>query len=273
MIHATYKFYSNILGRMTGFDAILPRPQSLFQRMDREGAPRRKKCLWFFHGVGDCGADVLLHTHIGDLADGRDVAVLLPDIENSFLLDSGPYMRYESYFLDELLPMAEEALPLSPRREDRWIGGISMGGYGACRMGLRRPELFSRVAALSPALDMRFAFRYARVCQIALPPAFSPKSDLSAHPDWDVMNLLEQADPAAAPAFWLRCGDGDLLREGAEAFAARAVRRGFSAVFTGAPGEHDWAFWRQCMEPAFDFLTENLPVPAAPCPPSAPGNG
>ncbi|MBR1496930.1 MAG: hypothetical protein IJ617_04835 [Oscillospiraceae bacterium] len=256
MIHATYKFYSTTLGRMTGFHAILPRPQSLFQRMDREEAPEKhKKSLWFFHGVGDCGEDVLLHTHIGDLADERDIAVILPDIENSFLLDTGPYMRYESYFLEELLPMAEEILPLSPRREDRYIGGISMGGYAACRMGLLRPEKFSRVAALSPALDMRFTFRYARVCQIALPPAFSLKTDLAAHPDWDVMDLLEQTDPAAAPAFWLTCGDRDLLRDGASAFAARASERGVPAAFAAAPGEHDWAFWRRSIDGAFDFLT------------------
>ena len=117
MIHATYQFYSNVLGRMTRFHAILPRPQSLFQQADRAEAPKQKKCLWFFHGVGDCGEDVLLHTHIGDLSDAHDLIVVLPDLENSFCLDSDGYMRYESYLLDELIPMTEELLPISPRRE------------------------------------------------------------------------------------------------------------------------------------------------------------
>ncbi|MBR1660474.1 MAG: hypothetical protein IJ705_09170 [Oscillospiraceae bacterium] len=255
MIHSSYRFYSNILGRATGFHAILPRPQSIFRRMDREGAPAGKKCLWFFHGVGDCGEDVLLHTHIGELADERDMIVVLPDLENSFCLDSDAYMRYQSYLLEELLPMTEELLPLSPRREDRFCGGISMGGYGACRLGLLRPELFAKIIGLSPALDLGFAFRYSRVCQISLPPAFRGKPDLSAHPDWDAGKLLDKVSPAAAPAFWLSCGDRDMLRAGAVEFAERAASRGLAAEFHDAPGEHDWAFWRQNMDAAFDFLT------------------
>ena len=254
MIHATYQFYSNVLGRMTRFHAILPRPQSLFQQADRAEAPKQKKCLWFFHGVGDCGEDVLLHTHIGDLADAHDLIVVLPDLENSFCLDSDGYMRYESYLLDELIPMTEELLPISPRREDRFLGGISMGGYGAARLGLLRPEKAAKVVCLSPALNLPFAFRYSRVCQIALPPAFGKHTDFSAHPDWDITRLLEHADPASAPAYWLCCGERDMLSESSAAFAATAAERGLTAEHHPSPGEHDWDYWRKTIGPAVEWL-------------------
>ena len=254
MIHATYQFYSNILGRMTRFHAVLPRPQSLFQQVDRAEAPKLKKCLWFFHGVGDCGEDVLLHTHIGDLADAHDMIVVLPDLENSFCLDSDAYMRYESYLLQELIPMTAEYLPISARRQDHFLGGISMGGYGAVRLGLLRPELAAKVVCLSGALDLPFAFRYCRVCQISLPPAFGRHTDFPAHPDWNIMTLLHSSDPAAAPAFWLCCGERDMLAQSSAAFVAQASECGLSAEFHPSSGEHDWEYWRSTLAPAIKWL-------------------
>lgn len=253
MVHAQFRFPSTVLGRMTGFHAILPKPQSLFVREDRAEAPREKKCLWFLHGVGDCGEDMLLHSHIGDLADEFDLTVILPDVENSFCLDSDPYMPYESYLMKELIPWTMELLPVSKAREDHFLGGISMGGYGAVRLGLLHPELFSKVFGLSAALDLGFALRYSRVCQIYLPPALTGKPDYAAHPDWDVQGLLERADPAVSPDFLLNCGERDAFFKANALFADRAKELGFRAVLAGSPGDHDWDYWRSALRPAVEW--------------------
>ena len=54
---------------------------------------------------------------------------------------------------DELVELTRRMFPLSREREDTFIAGLSMGGYGALKCGLRAPETFSKVASLSGGLD------------------------------------------------------------------------------------------------------------------------
>ena len=260
MVHGSFRFFSGVLGRMTGFHVILPRPQSLFARTDRRDAPKEKKCLWFFHGAGDCGEDVLLHTHIGDLADEHDLIVVLPDLENSFCLDSDGYMRYERYLTEELVPWTRELFPVSPRREDWLLGGISMGGYGAARLSLLHPEDWSRVFCLSGALDLRYALRFCKVCEIGLPQGLQARPDFSAHPDWDLFALLESSVPAGQ-SYYLDCGRGDILHDSSAAFAQAAARRGFPAVLREAEGNHDWDYWRKRLPSAVFWAVNGEVLP------------
>ena len=81
------------------------------------------------------------------------VAVIIPDGENSFYTDHPERCAlFSSYVGDELVRVTRRMLPcLSTRREDTWIGGISMGGYGALINGLRYSDTFSKIGMLSPA--------------------------------------------------------------------------------------------------------------------------
>ena len=84
------------------------------------------------------------------------VAVIIPDGENSFYTDHPERCAlFSSYVGDELVRVTRRMLPcLSTRREDTWIGGISMGGYGACTNGLRWHDTFSKIVMFSPAIDV-----------------------------------------------------------------------------------------------------------------------
>lgn len=253
MVHAQFRFPSRALGRAAEFHVVLPRPQSAFAELLRADAQEIKKCLWFFHGVGDSAEAVLLQTEIAALADEHNLMIVLPSVENSFCLDLDGGIRFRSYLLDELIPYVENILPVPDGRENQLIGGISMGGYGACSLALERPEKFSKVLCLSGALDLRSGTRFARACEIPLPPPLSGNGVLPE--DWDLLTLLERAMGGGAPLpeFYLVCSEMDSVWKSNKRFAEHAKALGVPAALHSRPGVHDWAFWRENLVPAVEW--------------------
>ncbi|CAM2901971.1 alpha/beta hydrolase [Erysipelothrix tonsillarum] len=95
-----------------------------------------------------------LPTYLDEMIEAGEVSkcvVIFVDGLNSFYVDS-PNFKMETAIIEDLIPTVEKRMGLSPNRDRRYIGGLSMGGYGASNLGLRYPELFSKVMALSPAV-------------------------------------------------------------------------------------------------------------------------
>lgn len=253
MVHAIFRFPSRALGRAMEFHVVLPRPQSAFAELLRPDALEIKKCLWFFHGVGDNAETVLLQTEIAALADEHDLMIVLPCVENSFCLDLGGGMRFRSYLLDELIPYVESVLPVPSGRKNRLIGGISMGAYGACSLALAEPEKFSKAVCLSGALDLKSGARFARLCEIPLAPPLSGGGNIPE--EWNLETLLERARGGGAPLpeFYLVCSEMDSVWKSNKRFAERAEALGIPVLLQSRPGLHDWAFWRENLAPAIEW--------------------
>ena len=95
-----------------------------------------------------------------DLARQYRMAVVMPSGENSFYCDSALTGNYYGTFIGrELVEFTRNSFPLSDRREDTFIGGLSMGGFGAIVNGLRNPETFGYITAFSSALIKRLILR------------------------------------------------------------------------------------------------------------------
>ena len=130
-------FISQCLMRTVTFNAIIPA-----DKFGPQAAAQQKpfKTLYLLHGIQAW-------------AEANDLAVIMPSGENRFYLDdekSGE--RYGEFIGRELVEFTRKLFPLSDRREDTFIAGLSMGGYGALRNGLKYAETFGCVAGLSSAL-------------------------------------------------------------------------------------------------------------------------
>jgi len=81
-----------------------------------------------------------------------------PDANNGYWSDwynagdFGP-PRYETYVTKQLIPLIDEHFRTIPRRSQRAIFGVSMGGYGAMMLASRHPQLFVGAATISGAVD------------------------------------------------------------------------------------------------------------------------
>ena len=134
------EFESKTLLRSVSFRAILP--------LERFQPPY--PAIYLLHGLGGSSSRWLHYTNIRGLAEKSGIAVILPSGENSFYLDipvkNGCLGDFGAYVGEELVQVTREMFPLSHRREDTFISGMSMGGYGALRNGLKYHDTFGGIA-------------------------------------------------------------------------------------------------------------------------------
>lgn len=143
---------SQILARPVRYCAFLP------ASFDKDKT-RRYPVLYFLHGLGD-NEQSLLNSGGWDLiselrSQGKvgDFIVLAPSAGHTFYINSeNGKVRYEDFFMKEFVPQMEKKYRAEGTRATRGITGVSMGGYGALRLGFKYPDDFAAVSAQMPAL-------------------------------------------------------------------------------------------------------------------------
>ncbi len=112
------------------------------------------KTLYFLPGFSASGKELSTSLSFRLQSMMKGIAVVIPDGDNSFYVDRPDRFAWYSKFVgSEIVEVTRSIFPLSVKREDTFIGGISMGGYGALLNGLRYRETFGKIAAMSPGLD------------------------------------------------------------------------------------------------------------------------
>lgn len=195
--------------------------------------------LFLLHGLSDDHTAWLRYTAIERHARAAGIAVVMPAAGRSFYTDEPRGLRWWTWISEELPERVAEMFRLSQRPEDTYVAGLSMGGYGALKLGLTHPERYAGVASLSGAVDLsQLESRLER--REIVDNAFGgsvPEEAMLQH-------LLEQVDPKAVPPLYIGCGtDEDRLMPVNEQLAARATERGIEVTTDFRPGDHEWGLW------------------------------
>ncbi|MER7078091.1 S-formylglutathione hydrolase FrmB [Saccharopolyspora kobensis] len=111
----------------------------------------------------------------------------------------GP-QNWETFHLDQLIPLIDANLSTIPTREGRAIVGHSMGGFGAFHYAEHRPELFSYVGAFSGGLDLlnqgvRAAVIGTSVMEASGTPTVAPDA-IFGSPVWPLDGVWNAQSPA-----------------------------------------------------------------------------
>lgn len=248
-------FRSPVLRRNTRINVILPTPEE-------EDAPLKKdlKVLYLLHGLhGD--ADSWLHfSNIQRYVQGTDIAVVMPSVGNSFYQDMACGERFFTYMTQELPKFIQGLFPVSSKREDTYLAGLSMGGYGAYFLGLRCPEQYGAVASLSGALDIGFRTSGMPVGPKVPKPFYVEAcfGDMTkiAGSDRDVFTLYARAAAKGClPRMYQSCGTADYLYEMNVRSHEALVKMGARITYRETPGmAHEWEFWDQEIRYVLDWL-------------------
>lgn len=248
---------SGSLERMVPIQVILPVEKYL------DGAEKRLfPTLYLLHGVtGNC-TDWLTRTNILRWAEAKGLAVVMPSGENSFYVDR-PERRscYGQFVGQELVRLTRAMFPLSCRREDTFIAGLSMGGYGAVRNGLKYHDTFSRIAGLSSAnvvdgIEKRTnnasSFLGRRDFAESIFGDLTKVRDSDSDPRW----LAEQLRLTGAPfpKIYLACGTEDGLLESNWRLRDALRAAGADVTYEEGPGDHEWDFWDRYIRRVLDWL-------------------
>jgi S-formylglutathione hydrolase FrmB len=116
----------------------------------------QRKVLYLLHGLSDDASAWQRFTSIEMIARMYGLVVVMPSVGRSFYIDQPNGQKYFTYLTEELPRYLKDVFGLSPRREDTYIAGNSMGGYGAFKAALLRPELYTAAASFSGALSLIF---------------------------------------------------------------------------------------------------------------------
>jgi S-formylglutathione hydrolase FrmB len=195
--------------------------------------------LYLLHGRTDDHSAWSRNSSVERYAVAAGVAVVMPAVQRSFYTDEVHGDRYWTFLSEELPALVGSMFRVSQRREDTFVAGLSMGGYGAMKWALRDPDRFAAAATMSGALDIHVLLRDPERREELVNRVFGPDPG----PEEDVFALLEAADPARLPRLHVSCGTEDHLVDHSRRFAEAAVATGADVTVDLRPGEHEWGFW------------------------------
>ena len=244
MAHLRCDFFSDALGLSTSMTVLLPQQTSAQIGMEGVAAGGPAPVLYLLHGLSDDDTTWLRRTSIERYVAERGWAVVMPQVHRSFYTDEVYGSRFWTFVSDELPRLVGSFFQVSTRREDTFVAGLSMGGYGALKLALRRPEQYAAAASLSGALDLAALVGQGRWWPED--PRMYERifgSGGAVGPDDDLLELVRRSDPAALPALYACCGTEDELLPGNQAFHAACREAGVPLTTSWSPGEHEWGYW------------------------------
>ncbi len=258
-----FDFQSEYLCGNTTISVILPdKPWKTAPRKFYESG-KKYRVLWLLHGTYGDHSDWIRKSNIELYACERDLAVVMPDALNSNYANwehfSIGYNMYD-YLTEELMPMVHNWFPVSSRREDNFIAGLSMGGRGTCVYALNHPELFAGAAALSQVprdieWDRTTNPDFFKRTQGSIDNRGGLKEYLASYEN--TLRVLDEAVQRGTdlPKLYFACGKQDQLYGAFLHFKEHAVETGLDAEFEAIEGyKHEWRFWDLTIQKALDYF-------------------
>ncbi len=252
---------SKSLMRTVPVNVILPADKRVFPDMELQ-EERPFRTLYLLHGILGSNTDWVNGSRIQRYAEEHDLAVVMPSGDNAFYIDQPDGENYYGEYIgEELVELTRRFFPLSKKREDTFIGGLSMGGYGALRNGLKYHETFGSIIALSSALviedmpkrtnDVRFYFESRKYAE-----HYFGDLGLLLKSDKNPKYLIDRlaAEGAAFPGIYMACGDQDSLLPVNQDLAEYLRKKGIPVTFKTGRGAHEWDFWDKYILDAIEWL-------------------
>lgn len=239
-------YLSRALFRTIPLNVILPADKINYMTGDYiESNGQKFKTLYLLHGLLGNYTDWVTGTRIQRWAEERNLAVVMPSGDNSFYFNGRmPMDDYETFIGKELPEITRKMFPLSEKREDTFIAGLSMGGYGAFRNGIVFSDTFSHVGEFSGAMHL-FEKKEADKGvsefdkKLFEDPEAAGKTNLN--PEVAYEEMLSEGRPV--PRFYMSCGTLDPLYQANVDMRDFVKSKGGDVTWDEEERAHDWDFW------------------------------
>jgi len=260
----TVQFQSSLVGKTLPYNVILPHDYETSRTT-------RYPVLYLLHGLFGHYTDWATKTNVADYAAQYRIIVVMPEGNDGWYTDSAsvPSDKYESYILKELIPDVQKRYRTIETRYGRSIAGLSMGGYGALKFGLKSPDSFVFAASMSGALGAATwtedDLQALKAIRDSVFNVFGPLESQTrkANDIYDMARRASAARVAALPYFYLDCGTEDLLIGSNQQFAALLREKKIPHEYRELPGDHNWAFWDQQVPEVLRIAAQRMRVPPA----------
>jgi len=264
---SSVRLESKLLGKTVAYDVLIP-VQYLYADKEKKLFP----VIYLLHGVDGHSSNWMQKTSVATFANPYDVFVVMVEGENGWYTDSAtaPQDRYESYVIQELIPDVERRYRVQKTREGRAIAGLSMGGYGAIKFGLKYPDKFAVAASMSGAFSApswtEKDLKDPGVIRDSVLNVFGP-ADSATRKANDVFGLVRElsADKIASlPYLYLDCGTEDFLFQDSRKLVSLLIEKKIMHEYRELPGDHSWPYWNRQLREILKIAVERMKPPVAP---------
>ena len=230
--------YSQVLGIQTAFNVIIPEVK----------AQEKPKVLYLLHGLSDDHTIWSRRTSIERYASAYNLAVIMPTTQRGFYTNMKVGYDYWTYISEELPAMVKSMFNVSDKREDTFAAGLSMGGYGAIKLGLAAADKFAAVASMSGALDIQARKGEWPDFQAIFGEEFDKNNDLFYLAD------TLKASGKQCPRLYICCGTEDFLYNDNQIFLNKVRDLNYYVTYKEGPGNHSWEYWDAMIQDILKWL-------------------
>jgi putative tributyrin esterase len=252
MALVTCDFFSDALEVGCSMTVVLPQPTEEQIGVEGDSIPATDfPVLYLLHGLSDDHTAWLRYTSVERYAAAAGLAVVMPAVNRSFYANMASGPRYWDFVAEELPEIVGRFFRVSQDPAHTYVAGLSMGGYGAMKLALSRPERFAAAASMSGALDIDEISR--RPDRVGLLDSIF--GDTIPH-DADLFALLDAADAETLPRLHVSTGTEDHpgLVAGNRRLVAALEKKGADVTSDFRPGEHVWSLWDELLPEVIDWL-------------------
>ena len=188
---------------------------------------------------------------LAEYAAKYNYIIVTPEGDNGWYSDSAtvPNGHYETYITQELIPEIDKNFRTVADRNHRAVAGLSMGGYGSIKFGLKNAEMFALVGSFSGALgaagwtekEIGTKGFIAQSIHVVYGAA-----DSKTRQENDIFKIIREmpADKIKSlPFIYLDCGTEDFLINSNRDFVNLLLEKKVKHEFRQLPGAHNWKFW------------------------------
>lgn len=249
-------FQSCVLRMAVDVSILLPEQDRVERFCKNEKTAGKYQTLYLLHGFTGDHMSYLRTSNIERYADAHQVMVVMPSVYNSAYTDMKYGLDYFTYLSEELMDFIERTFPCSSRKEDRFVAGMSMGGYGAYKLGLSLPDKFAAIGGIAGSYHAEYRYQgkvntVSTLCEALYgdPPAITPK----VH---DIFTLMKDRKESGVqlPRMYTCCGYEDRRYQDSVDLKEFADKIGVPLVFEHGHGKHDSVFFDEYIQKILDWM-------------------
>jgi len=247
-----HKLTSKLMAREMSYRVVLPEGYGKLKDKNTTVKPKFYPVIYLLHGLTGHFDNWTDKSKLVEYAARYDYIFVTPEGNNGWYSDSSTVSndKYESYIIQELIPEIDKNFRTQADRNHRAVAGLSMGGYGSIKFGLKYPEKFVLVGSFSGALQAASLTEKMlgsgwKALTDSITGVYGAEDSPTRKAN-DVFKIVREmpADKASAlPFIYFDCGTEDGLIITNREFSTALLEKKIPHEFRELPGKHDWKFW------------------------------
>jgi putative tributyrin esterase len=246
MAFATIQYHSRSLNKASSFNIVFP---------DDPAIPRPWAVFYLLHGLSDDHTIWARRTSIERYVARLPLVVVMPDGGRGWYTNAVAGYAHEDDLVKDVVGLIDRTFPVKAERSGRAIGGLSMGGYGAVKVGLKHNDMFGSINSHSGALGFPRDPDRGRELSPEFERIFGKDPKNGAE---DPFAIVEKIDHGRVPPMRIDCGSSDFLLDQNRAFHKHLGSLTIAHEYEEFPGGHDWDYWDKHVQEAITFHVKNL---------------